>query len=106
MEGGRSLEGGGNITRSSGTTTTTTTTTILVRYALLPIVLPKASLYQRPACPYPMAVAAIHELIRATRKPTLWGVLTSRKPRDEPGHIEDSMQCAWVRTSSDFVGTI
>lgn len=100
----RSLGGGG--TTTTPYTTTTAASFILVWCMLPPIILPKASLDQRPACPYPMAVAAVDELIRATREPTLRGVLTSREPRDEPGYIENPMQCARVRTSSDFVVTM
>lgn len=51
---------------------------------------PQAGLDQRPACTHPVAVAAVNELVRATREPAFRSVLARREPRDKPWHIEHS----------------
>lgn len=50
----------------------------------------KAGLQEGPACTNPVAVATVNELVRATRKATLGGILASRKPRNEPWYIKNS----------------
>ena len=50
----------------------------------------QAGLDQRPACTHPVAVAAINDLVRATREPAFRCVLARGEPRDKPWHIEHS----------------
>lgn len=52
----------------------------------------EGGLDQRPAPADPVAVASIHKLVSATRKPTLGGILARRQPRDESWNIKVSEQ--------------
>jgi len=61
-----------------------------------------AGVDQRPAAANPVAVATVDELVRTPREATLGGILTRRKPRDEPWNVEvstcntrSSCQYAW-----------